>query len=162
IVRVDAQGHLEADLAQAGRLIGKQGESLGGAASADVTISGPVGDPTVNVIVSGRDLRYRSVPSATADAEASYAKGRIEVTRLDVTSDVAKLAATGKLRLTSTDSVGANTLHAHFENADIDRMLDSAAVQPPVKVGSEADGDIDVVLNDSDPFGANWWRTLSA
>ncbi|HEX7794331.1 MAG TPA: translocation/assembly module TamB domain-containing protein [Vicinamibacterales bacterium] len=162
IVRIEAQGRLETDLAQAGRLIGKQGESLGGAASADVTINGPVADPTVHVIVSGRDLRYRSVPSASAQAEAAYAKGRIEVKRLDVMSDVARLAATGDLQLTSTDTAGANTVHAQFENVDIDRVLDSAGVQRPLKVGSEAGGDIDVVLNDSDPFGENWWRRLTA
>jgi outer membrane protein assembly factor BamA/autotransporter translocation and assembly factor TamB len=162
IVRVEAQGRLETDLAQAARLIGKQGESLGGAASADVTINGPVADPTVHVIVSGRDLRYRSVPSASARAEAAYAKGRIEVTRLDVTSEVAKLAVTGNLQLTPTDTVGASTVHAQFENIDIDRVLDSAGVQRPLKVGSAADGNIDVVLNDSDPFGENWWRKLTA
>src|SRR5262249_15070619 len=94
--------------------------------------------------------------------EATYAQGRIQIKRLDVTSDAAKLAATGHLQLTSSDTAGANTLHAHFESVDIDRMLDSAGVRRPVKVGSEAGGDIDVVLNDSDPFGANWWRPLTA
>jgi outer membrane protein insertion porin family len=162
IVRVEAQGRVEADLARAGRLIGQQGESLGGAASADVTISGPVANPTVNVIVTGRELRYRSLPSASAQAEAAYAKGRIEVKRLDVTSDVVRLAATGKLQLTATGTAGANTLHAQFDHVDIDRVLDVASVQRPVKIGSEAGGDIDVVLNDSDPFGDNWWRTLTA
>jgi len=161
IVRVEAQGHLEADLAQAARLMGKQGESLGGAVSADVTISGPVANSTVNVIVTGRDLRYRSVPSATADAEAAYAKGRIQVKHLYVTSDVAKLAATANLQVTPADAAGANTLHADFEKVDIDRVLDSVGVERPVKVGSEASGDIDVVLNDSDPFGDNWWRKLT-
>jgi len=162
IVRVEAQGRLETDLGQVRRFIGKQGESLGGAASADVTISGPVADPTVNVIVSGRDLRYRSISSANAQAEAAYDQGRIEVKRLDITSDVAKLAATGNLQLTATDRAAANTLHAHFERVDIDRVLDSAGIERPVKVGSEAGGDIDVVLNDSDPFGDHWWRKLTA
>src|SRR5262249_20197349 len=60
IVRIEARGRLETDLARAGHLIGKQGASLGGTASANVTISGPVANPTVNVTASGRDLRYQS------------------------------------------------------------------------------------------------------
>src|SRR5262249_44550219 len=86
----------------------------------------------------------------------------IRVKRLVVTSDIARLAATGNLPLTSSDTAGANTLHAHFERVDIDRVLESAGVERPVKLGSEAAGDIDLVLNDSDPVGDNWWRKLTA
>src|SRR5262245_63246696 len=71
-IRVEAQGRLEADLARAGRFFGKQGESLAGSASADVTVSGPVGDPIVHAVASARNLRYQSFSAANAETEATY------------------------------------------------------------------------------------------
>ena len=65
--------------------------------------------------------------------------------------------------MTSTGaSAGANQLHAHVEGVDIDRLLDVASVQRPVKLGSTAAGDVDVALNGRNPFIENWWRQLTA
>jgi uncharacterized protein involved in outer membrane biogenesis len=185
-VRVEAQGRLDTDLTRAGRLIGHAGDSLVGTVAADVTVSGPVADPTVHVVASARNLQHlsgrpegrplpstpaqsipsipaQSIPEARVQAEATYASGRLEIQRFDVTSDLGTAGATGTLQLTSTGaSAGANQLHAHVEGVDIDRVLDVASVQRPVKLGSTAAGDVDVALNGRNPFSENWWQQLTA
>ena len=105
----------------------------------------------------------QSIPEANVQAEATYASGRLEIQRFDVTSDLGNAGATGTLQLTATGaSAGANQLHAHVERVDIDRVLDMASVQRPVKLGSAAAGDVDVALNGQNPFSENWWRQLTA
>ena len=147
-IRVEAQGRLDTDLARAGRLIGNLGGSLSGSAAADVTVSGPVADPTVHVVASARDLQYssgrpeaasptrRSLPSRSL--RRAYKRKRHTpqvVWRFNVSMSrqiSATAGATGTLQLTSTGaSAGANQLHAHVEGVDIDRVLDVAGFSDP-------------------------------
>ena len=157
-IRVEAQGRVETNLARVGHLVGNLGDSLSGAATADVTIRGSMADPTVHVVASARNIRYQAIPEASAEAEATYAAGRVEVQRLNVTSDLATALASGSLQLTTAaGATGGNHVKAHLADVDIDRVLDALGVSRPVRLGTTAGGDFDVTLDTAHAFTPDWW-----
>ena len=162
-IRAEAQGRLITDLARAAHLIGPSAPALSGTARADVTLRGSIADPTVHVVASANNLQAPYVKEATAQAEATYASGRVDIQRLDVTSDLGAATAQGSLRVTPGDaSPGGNHFSGHLSNIDLDRVLAVVGTKQRLRVGSTVEGDVEVTLDGSDPFGKNWWHQTNA
>jgi hypothetical protein len=152
----EIRGHLDADLGRAARLIGSDAESLQGNAIIDATLRGALADPTVNLVISTRNLRYQALRDPSAHVDATYAAGRLDITRLDVNSVIGAASAVGSLQLSGSNARSNSRLRAHVSNVDVDRLLDAVGARRPIRIGSTIDGDMDTTLTGSDLSAASW------
>ena len=159
-IRIDAQSRLELDLARANRFAGPALASLSGSATADVTIRGPIADPAVRAVVDGRSLRFRSSPEIQLSAEGNYARGRVEITKVNARSDLGDAVASGTLAL--SESAGPSRLSSEIARADIDALLAAAGIKSAVKAGSSASGRVEIELDGPVSSAADSWPRLSA
>ncbi len=162
-IRVEAQGRLDTDLARASHLIGPSAPAMSGTARADVTLRGSIADPTVHVVGSAINLQAPHVKEGTAEAEATYASGRVDIQRLDVTSDLGRATGRGSLRVMPGDAPpGGNHFSGRLSEIDLDRVLEAVGAKQRFRIGSSVDGDVAVTLDGADPFGENWWHQANA
>ena len=162
-LNVRAQGTLAVNLARASRFVETVASTLAGSADARFTIDGTLFDPIVRASVNGRDVVYRSLTGEVLSANAQYAAGRLTVDALDVTSRFGTASLNGDLAITSSaGSPATSRINARFADVHLDPLLDSSGVTLPLRVGSHASGDINLILNGADPFGPDWLQQLGA
>jgi autotransporter translocation and assembly factor TamB len=157
--RVDARAALDTDLARASRFISTGDVSIAGTATANVTVSGAITDPTVRITVRGPAIALGPVRSISVAANATYASGRVNVESLSATSDVGTIDVNGILALTDPPRAPRdNDFTGRIVNLDVDRLLDAFGVRRPVDLGALATGGIAARLDAAAPFDADAWR----
>jgi len=154
---VEAHSHITVDLARARRFVSLERVSLAGAVEASVAASGPLVDPALRLSVEGRDLAYGSLTGIRMTGTGAYGGGRIDVQRLQVTSRLGELDASGTLKDGTSGQVSAN-----WRRVDLDQVLAASGVVLPVALGSSADGRLTATLEPIAQSGSGWPRRVQA
>jgi outer membrane protein assembly factor BamA len=139
---VEARSHITLDLARARRFASLEEIPLAGAVEASVVASGPLVDPVVRLSIEGRELAYRSLTGVRLTGAGAYGGGRLDVQRLQLTSRLGEVDASGTLKNGTSGQVTAS-----WRNVDLDRILAAFGVVLPVALGSSADGRLTATLD---------------
>ncbi len=148
---VEARSHITLDLARARRFAGLGEVPLAGAVEASVVASGPLVDPALRLSVEGRDLAYRSLTGVRLTGTGAYGGGRLDVQRLQVTSRLGEVDASGTLKDGTSGQVAAS-----WRSVDLDRVLAASGVVLPVALGSSADGRLTATLDGIARSDSDW------
>ena len=148
---VEARSHITFDLARARRFAGLDEVSLAGAVQASVVASGPLVDPALRLSVEGRDLAYRSLTGVRLTGTGTYSGGRLDVQRLQLTSRLGEIDASGTLKDGTSGQVAAS-----WRSVDLDRVLAASGVVLPIALGSSADGRLTATLDGIAQSDSDW------
>jgi hypothetical protein len=160
--RVDARGRFELNLAQLGRFAGATAASLAGTANGTVTVTGALVAPVLGVDLAAEQVAYRSLKDMSVSAASTFAEGRLEVQRLDVTSGFGDVRASGVVSFSGdSNATPGSRVAASFRGFDVDRVLDAIGVKSPLALGARTTGQLDLRLEGVEPFGPDWLGHLS-
>ena len=148
---VEARSHITLDLARARRFARLEEVPLAGAVEASVVASGPLVDPALRLSVEGRDLAYRSLTGVRLTGTGAYGGGRLDVQRLQLTSRLGEVDASGTLKDGTSGQVTAS-----WRGVDLDRVVAASGIILPVALGSSADGRLTATLEGIAQSDSDW------
>jgi outer membrane protein insertion porin family len=141
--RLEVRSTIDVDLARAARTAGLTGPPLTGGVRATLTAAGPLLDPTVHARVEGDDLSAGPMKGLRLRSETTIAHGLASIRQLDLASDAGRIGASGDLALSGTRAADTK-LRGNWQQLDLDRVLASAGARLPLRLGTRAQGRIEI------------------